>query len=161
MNGIYEISDMGSIRNIQTAKYLTGGINSDGYYTVVLSNNGKTKSYKVHRLVAEHFTRKPRIEVNHKNGIKTDNRAENLEFVTQHENILHAWANGICKRKYGNYGNRAIKIVQIDKKTMKKINEFNSEWEASEKTGNSFTAINNCLRGRSKSCGGYKWEYAD
>ena len=62
-----------------------------------LNGQKKPKLYKVHRLVAEHFLRKPKkhqTDVNHKNCDKSDNRVENLEFVSRQENMDHAWANG-------------------------------------------------------------------
>lgn len=63
-----------------------------GYNEVSIKLNGKFKSQKVHRLVAQAFIPNPYNlpEVNHINGIKTDNRVENLEWVTSQDNQLHA-----------------------------------------------------------------------
>ena len=157
---IYQISNKGNVRNIRTNKMLKPCVNSDGYYTVLLSKDGKSKSFKVHRLVATHFLKEVKIQVNHKNGIKTDNNVDNLEFVTMHENIIHSWISGLSKGKYKNVGNRARRIIQIDKKTGAEIREFNSIYEASENTGITHTSIQNCLKGRSNTSGGYKWKYA-
>jgi len=75
-----------------------------GYNRVCLSKNGKTKRLFVHRLVAmafiENIDNKPQI--NHKNGIKNDNRVDNLEWVTSSENILH------CFRELGRKPNKAM-----------------------------------------------------
>lgn len=70
-----------------------------GYMRVNLFNNGIGKIYKLHRLVAECFI--PKIEgknqVNHKNGIKSDNRVENLEWCNNSENQKHSWVMGLNK----------------------------------------------------------------
>lgn len=69
----------------------------DGYLRITLTNNGKRKSYYVHRLVARTYLKDydEQLQVNHINGIKTDNRVENLEMVTLKENIKHSIETGL------------------------------------------------------------------
>lgn len=86
----YEISDTGRVRRID-GHIMRSAINQNGYEHIVLSKNGVAKDFRVHRLVAEHFieNKERKRDVNHKNGIKTDNRAANLEWLTHSENELH------------------------------------------------------------------------
>lgn len=86
----------GRIMNTK-GRILKAGIDKDGYYRITLSNNGKRKSYYVHRLVARAYLKDydENLQVNHKNGIKTDNRIENLEMVTLQENIKHSIITGL------------------------------------------------------------------
>lgn len=67
--------------------------NASGYCYITISNKKTKKNYYVHTLVADHFIEKTdpaKTQVNHKNRIKTDNRVENLEWVTPSENSLHS-----------------------------------------------------------------------
>ena len=72
-----------------------------GYNKVHLNKNGNRKSIAVHRLIALNFIANPenKKEVNHKNGIKSDNRIENLEWNTHQENIQHAHKTGLASTK--------------------------------------------------------------
>lgn len=76
--------------------------NMMGYRRVKFYDNKSKKCLLVHRLVAQIFIPNPLNlpEVNHKNGIKTDNRFENLEWVTHAQNIQHAYDNGMIRRTY-------------------------------------------------------------
>lgn len=76
---------------------LKQAINERGYPLVYLCFDGKTKAAKVHRLVAELFVPNPQglKEVNHKDGNKLNNCADNLEWCTRSENIRHAYAAGL------------------------------------------------------------------
>ena len=88
----YEVSNQGRVRNTHTGLVLRPRKVSHGYRKVTLCYKGQQKHCLVHALVATAFVEGWRegLEVNHKNGVKTDNRAENLEWVTASENKQHA-----------------------------------------------------------------------
>ncbi len=80
---------------------LKPSLNKKGYLRIYLSMNSKKHTKSVHRIVAEAFIENPldKKTVNHINGIKTDNRVENLEWATNTENMQHAFKNGYFKER--------------------------------------------------------------
>ena len=93
----YEITIGGLIWNKQKEKWQNMTQNSNGYLKVQLSLRGDKKQLLVHRLVALHFIPNPYEHpyVNHKDGDKTNNHLENLEWVTPSENAQHALETGL------------------------------------------------------------------
>lgn len=95
-NGKYKISNLGRVLSYQwqnKPKYLSlNRLSKDGYPRVALIQNGKSSDFYVHRLVAQAFipNMKNHKEVNHKDGIKTNNVVSNLEWVTHATNMKHA-----------------------------------------------------------------------
>ncbi len=105
----YEVSDLGNIRRSKAASGTHAGnpiapsSNQRGYALVHLSNGGRMLTRLLHRIVLEAFVGPPiygedRLETNHRNCDKRDNRLENLEWVTQEVNRLHAMENGLIPR---------------------------------------------------------------
>lgn len=110
--GWYEVSTMGRVRSLDRTVYFKDGKRSrdykgkilkykyhNGYQMVNLLKNKEINTVYIHRLVIETFM--PKVEgkewANHKNGIKSDNRVENLEWCTPSENNKHALENGLRK----------------------------------------------------------------
>ncbi|AAC41637.1 hypothetical protein [Lactobacillus phage LL-H] len=95
--GKYEVSDLGRVRSYATGKcaYLSvNRLTRDGYSHIALRKNGKAYEFRLNRLVAAAFIGQPSKEkntVNHINGIKTDNRAVNLEWASRSEQMYHAY----------------------------------------------------------------------
>ena len=140
-------------------------LSDHGYYRVVLRKNGKPKHMSVHRLVAETFLLKHATdtEVNHKNGIRTDNRVCNLEWCTRSQNIKHAF--DVLGRKgpktwLGKRGashSKAKPVLQIRDNVV--INEFGSGVDAEEQTGISRVNISSCCLGKQRTAGGFEWKF--
>ena len=99
LSGFYSVSNKGRVRNeIRRQGAIAGRIrnpscNDAGYPQLCLRCGGMFRTYRVHRLVMMAFVPNPenKSDVNHKNGVRSDNRLENLEWATRSENSLHAF----------------------------------------------------------------------
>ena len=89
----YSVSSYGNIRDDRTNKLRKLTRCANGYHYVSFRQNGKYSYKTVHRLVAEAFISNPegKPQVNHIDGVRDNNNVKNLEWVTAHENNLHAW----------------------------------------------------------------------
>lgn len=161
----YKISNLGNIKSLNYSghgyeKSLKPSKNKNGYLNIVLNK----KSFYIHRLVCLIFIPNPQSlpQVNHKNGNRTDNRIENLEWVTNKENSTHK----IKVLKYVHSEESKLKAsINHNKKVIKYdlddniICEYNSISEVSKLLNINSTSISYCCHEIRKTAGGYKWKF--
>jgi hypothetical protein len=104
--GLYQVSNLGNVKRLKgkgcvSERLIAKSINKSGYIYRGFHNKGTYRKFKEHRLVANAFIDNPynKPTVNHINGIKTDNRVENLEWCTYLENKQHAIKTGLTNTK--------------------------------------------------------------
>lgn len=160
--GLYQVSNYGRIKQIQFNHYLKNSYDSKGYIRVALSKGNKAKHLYIHRLVAEAFISNPKNlpEVNHKDGNKTNNCVDNLEWVTRKENMNHAQQTGLWKITDSmKKGLDRSKIVYQYDKEYNFIRSFKSAKEAGLSLNINHGNLCSCCEGNRKTAGGYIWSY--
>lgn len=151
----YEVFENGQIWSYKTNKFLKPCTLPNGYQVVNLSDNeGKIKTYKLHRVVYEAVTGEPIpncLQVNHIDEDKTDNRFENLNLMSPKENTN--WGTGIERctkarsKQVGAYKDGELVLV------------FPSTREAGRNGGFNQSHIADCCNGKLKTHKGYTWQY--
>lgn len=161
--GLYLIDSLGNVvscprqqgaRFVNQYKILGTKINRLGYKEVALSKDGKTKTVLLHRLLALHFIDNPNNLpcVNHKNGIKADNRLENLEWCTRSYNTKHAYENNLGG--FRDYANAGIRAMNEDQQYISVIliapdgteMQFQSTKDAAEAVGMPVDSVTRAIR---------------
>ena len=163
--GLYQVSNLGRIKSVKRTKpngyqikvrFLKPSIDKDGYSRVVLSRDGESTTYQVHRLVAFAFVRKEhqKPEVNHIDENKSNNEDSNLEWCTRKENINH----GTAIQRSSNKNKKPINQLSSD-------GQFIKAWEsisdAAETLGFSQGYLSKCCSRKCSSAYVYLWEFRE
>jgi len=147
----YEVSNLGNVRSLKYGKIrlLKNSNDNRGYLKNGLYHNNKNKKMLTHRLVALAFIKniENKPDVKHINGVKTDNRVENLEWCTEKENSVHAVLNGLTNTLIGENQNNSklndFKVIEI-----RKINKSMSQKNISLMFGVSQPLISMILKNK-------------
>ena len=169
-DGEYQVSNLGRIKSVARLttrpcqygireyripeKILRTRLGTSGYLCVNLHHEGKQVTEMIHRLVALHFCKGYRdgLVVNHKDEVKTNNRADNLEWMTKAEN-----------NAYGTHNFRVGKSLRMAVEMLTDEGEhvayFDSMSEAAEKSGCPLSSIHRCCYGRQETTNGYRFRF--
>lgn len=166
--GDYMVSNWGNVKSLERLdslghlrkeRILKPLKNTKGYLFVVLCKDGKMKTFKAHRLVAEAFLDNPDNlpQVNHKNEIKDDNRVENLEWCSAKYNTNY----GTCQQRRAEKRRNDKRSKTVYQYTLdgKFIAEYPSTQEVERQTGYANQHISACCNGKRKTSYGYIWCY--
>lgn len=152
--GLYQISNLGRVYGVVRGDYKKSVCkNSSGYHQFNLSRNSKVKSFRVHRLVAIHFVEgrtEDRNQVNHIDGDKSNNRADNLEWATAEENTRHAYETGLIDPLSGEECHYS-KLTKAEVRGIRKLAKYfsYSHREIAETYNVSRSAIQKVISGES------------
>ena len=160
LEGKYQVSNMGRVKSLHYnwsnyEKVLSPQKNPNGYMWVNVGGKIRT----IHRLVASAFLPNPDCKpiVNHLDGNKENNRADNLEWCSASENEIHAYKSGL---KVATSNHLKKKILQFDLE-----GNLLKEWGCTKDIERSLNIhhsnISACCRGKQKTSGGFVWRYAD
>ena len=171
--GIYQVSNLGNVKSLNynrtgKEKVLRFSKDKDEYLTVILCKDGKLKNFKVHRLVSQAFI--PNTEnkpcIDHINTNRTDNRVNNLRWVTHKENSNNSISIKKMKikasksnlGKFGKLSHNHKPILQFSLD-----GEFIRKWycayEVQRELGFNQSGISNCCNGKYKTANGYIWGF--
>lgn len=156
----YEIYADGRIWSYRKKKFLKPSTDTSGYQQVKLyDKEGKPKLYLLHRIVYEAVSGSPITEdmqINHRSEVKTENFFENLELVTQKQNI-----------NYGSRNERARKSLTNNQKISKAVGAFQNgkivmTFQSTQEAGRQGfcqSSVSDCCRGKLKTHKGFEWRY--
>ena len=138
--GLYEVSNLGRIKSLRSGRLMSLCPNSRKYLGAHLTKDGKSETVHIHRIVAEVFCERPEGKnvVDHINGNKNDNRASNLRWTTQKENVRNS--------------RRVRPVVRSDGKYYESL-------RAVAEDGFNAPSVCECCQGRYKEHRGYTWSY--
>lgn len=164
VKSIERIAFNGAVNHILKGRILKPHPKNNGYLTVSLCANGRAKSYHVHRLVASAFLTNPenKPQVNHIDGNTSNNRIDNLGWVTSSENHVHSYINlnrpGANTGRFGKLNGKSKRVKMIRNGVVIKI--FDAVMEAARELNVREGSIRSAIYGKSHQCKGHKWEYA-
>lgn len=152
--GIYQVSNFGRVKRVKLGRILKGYTNTSGYLQVGLYKNRVKYPKTIHRLVAEAFIQNPenKLDVNHVDEDKTNNRVDNLEWSTRKENLNHGTRNERAGKS------KSIPIIAINIKNGE-YTEFYGASECARQLGLDQSSITKVIKGRLKQTGGYTFKY--
>lgn len=175
--GWYQVSNMGRVKQLKRLrgkrvtillpheqKILRPGRDGADYLGLILRSRYKQKQCKIHRLVADAFIPNPKKKrtVNHKYGVVYDNRAKSLQWMTDSENVKHAFdvlgykGSHLGKKSKDHHLSKRVAKLDMEGnvlETMDSISDFNRKY------GFNRGSISNVCRGITAHVYGYKWKY--
>lgn len=167
--GLYQVSNLGRVRSFikcnahpNIPRIINPYKHNSGYLRVDLATEKGNQQYSLHRLVASAFIPNSNNKpcVNHIDGNKHNNVADNLEWVTYSENQKHAFATGLKHCKYGKEHHNHSAVNQYTK-TGKFIKQWYGFGEIERVLKFNGSNIHACCNGKQKTAYGYIWRYAN